>query len=135
MAYLHGTYGNLIIGFVSKEAAATAHALTGWPFFDDAVLEVCEHEDLIQTANMVGSGAAYSYFGDFELVEDRDAVGGYEWLAALEGILGDRPSVQGGICQHCRRDYSGDILEGDCQSDDCPSFKARAAMAKARGAP
>lgn len=56
-----------------------------------------------------------------------------ELLEALEDLLGDRPSVQGGLCQHCGRDYIGDFLEGDCSSDDCPSFKARAAIAKAEG--
>jgi hypothetical protein len=54
-------------------------------------------------------------------------------LEALEDLLGDRPAVQGGICQHCGRDYIGDFLEGDCLSDDCPGEKARAAIAKAKG--
>jgi hypothetical protein len=58
-----------------------------------------------------------------------------ELLEALIDLLGDRPSVQGGICQHCGRDYIGDMIEGDCPSDDCPSFKARAAIAKATGRP
>jgi len=68
--YIHWTYGNLTIGFVSEDAARAAHDTTGWPFFDKAVLEMREHEDLIQTKNMIGSGAAFSYFGDWELVED-----------------------------------------------------------------
>ena len=53
-----------------------------------------------------------------------------ELLRALEDLLGDLPSVQGGVCQHCGREYQ-DIFSGDCPSDDCPSFKARAAIAKA----
>ena len=53
-----------------------------------------------------------------------------EMLAALKDLLGDRSSVQGGICQHCGRDYIGDVLEGDCPSDDCPSYAARAIIAK-----
>ena len=54
--------------------------------------------------------------------------------AALKDLLGDRPSVQGGICQHCGRDYIGDILEGDCPSDDCPSFLAREIIHRAEPA-
>ena len=52
---------------------------------------------------------------------------------ALIDLLGDRPGVQDGICQHCGRDYMPDIVEGDCPSDDCPSFQARAVIAKATG--
>jgi hypothetical protein len=56
---------------------------------------------------------------------------------ALEDLLGDKPDVQGGVCQHCGRDYlaSGhdDMLTGDCPADDCPAHGARAAIAKARG--
>ena len=55
-------------------------------------------------------------------------------LAALKDLLGDRPAVQGGVCRHCGRDYTGkDTPEGDCPSDDCPSFKAKAAIADAEG--
>lgn len=62
-----------------------------------------------------------------------------EWSAvgdlieAIKSLLGDRPTVQGGICQCCGRDYIGDFLEGDCPSDDCPSSIARAAIVKATG--
>jgi hypothetical protein len=52
-------------------------------------------------------------------------------LEALKDLLGDRPSVQGGVCQYCGRDYISEFLEGNCPSDDCPSFQARAAIAKA----
>jgi hypothetical protein len=54
-----------------------------------------------------------------------------ELLEALRDLLGDRPDVQGGICQRCGRDYIGDFIEGDCPSDDCPAYRARAAIAKA----
>ena len=54
-------------------------------------------------------------------------------LEALKNLLGARPTVQGGICQCCGRDYIGDFLEGDCASDDCPSCIARAAIVKATG--
>lgn len=50
-------------------------------------------------------------------------------LAAVTDLLGDRPSVQGGICRQCGRDFIGDILEGDCPADDCPSYKARSLIA------
>ena len=53
-----------------------------------------------------------------------------ELLEALKDLLGDLPSVQGGVCQHCGREYQ-DIVSGHCPSNDCPSFKARAAIAKA----
>jgi len=53
-------------------------------------------------------------------------------LESLKDLLGDLPSVQGGVCQHCGREYH-DIPSGDCPSDDCPSFHARAAIAKAEG--
>jgi hypothetical protein len=53
-------------------------------------------------------------------------------LAALKDLLGDLPSVQQGICRHCGREYEH-IQSGDCPSDDCPSFHARAAIAAATG--
>jgi hypothetical protein len=56
-----------------------------------------------------------------------------ELLEALRDLLGDRPDVQGGVCQTCGRDYIPEILEGPCPADDCPAYKARAAIAKARG--
>ena len=51
-------------------------------------------------------------------------------LSALKDLLGILPSVQRGVCQHCGREYE-DIRSGDCPSDDCPSFHARAAIALA----
>jgi hypothetical protein len=48
-----------------------------------------------------------------------------ELYEGLVDLLGDLPSVQDGVCHHCGRD------SGDCPSDDCPSFKGRAAIAKA----
>ncbi len=38
--YVHNVYGNLTIGFKTQKAADAAHALTGWPHFDSAVLEM-----------------------------------------------------------------------------------------------
>jgi hypothetical protein len=54
-------------------------------------------------------------------------------LEALQDVLGDRPSVQGGICQHCGRDYISEFMEGDCDSDDCAGVKARIVIAQAKG--
>src|SRR5271166_427119 len=56
-------------------------------------------------------------------------------LAALKDLLGDQPSVQNFQCVRCGRDYR-DIDEwaietGDCPSDDCPSYHARAVIAEA----
>ena len=64
-----------------------------------------------------------------------------EHLAALEDLLGDLPNVQPRngtfVCVHCDRDYGcGDIGEDIphyCDSDDCPSFMARHAVAVAKG--
>jgi hypothetical protein len=60
-------------------------------------------------------------------------------LAALIDLLGDRPSVQEGRCIRCGREYGEykpdwAIETGDCPSDDCPSFIARAAIAEATAA-
>jgi hypothetical protein len=57
-------------------------------------------------------------------------------LAALKDLLGDKPSVQDFQCTRCARDYRAyDELEtGDCPSDDCPSYHARAAIAEAEAA-
>ena len=58
-------------------------------------------------------------------------------VAALREILGDRPNIQEHdgriICIHCGRDYTDDALgaPGNCDTDDCPSFAARRAVAEA----
>jgi hypothetical protein len=46
-------------------------------------------------------------------------------VAALTDLLGDLPSIQGGVCQHCGRDYIQYSITGECPSEDCPSFLAR----------
>ena len=67
-----------------------------------------------------------------------------ELLAALEDILGvprdvfseDLGDGQGyqATCRWCGRDYTDDEeVEEFCPADDCPGYKARAAVAKARG--
>jgi hypothetical protein len=56
-------------------------------------------------------------------------------LAALKDLLGDQPSVQNFQCFRCGRDYRDiddlAIETGDCPSDDCPSYHARAVIAEA----
>lgn len=64
---------------------------------------------------------------------DRVRAAAPQLLAALEGILGDCPSVQDGLCRYCGRSYAHVFMDGDCPSDDCPSFIARRAIAQARG--
>jgi hypothetical protein len=73
---------------------------------------------------------------DFEPERQRQAAP--KLLAALKDLLGDRPSVPDFRCIRCGRDYH-DIDElaietGDCPSDDCPSYHARAAIAEAEAA-
>jgi len=65
--YVHSVYGNLMIGFHSAEAAKAAHELTGWTFFDDAVLEIAFFEDLVLCRNAKGGA---QYYGDWELQEE-----------------------------------------------------------------
>jgi hypothetical protein len=55
-----------------------------------------------------------------------------QMLEALEDLLGDRPDVQEGKCVRCGREYA-DIDYCECPSDDCPAFKARAAIRAAKG--
>jgi len=66
-----------------------------------------------------------------EVYEERNAewqairpllVAAPELLDALEDILGDRADIQGGICRRCGRDYRGQIITGNCPSDDCPAY-------------
>ena len=68
--YAYSVYGNLTIGFRSKAEAQKAHKRTGWPYFDNAVLEIRQHDDLIMTTIPDNR-----YYGDWELVEDSDPVG------------------------------------------------------------
>ncbi len=108
------------------EAAATARELDT---ADADEITSCDGETLAALVDVVGDDQyEQSVTIDFEPERLRKAVP--ELLEALEDLLGDLPTVQGGVCHHCGREY-GDIPSGDCPSDDCPSFKARAALAKA----
>lgn len=69
MKYVHSVYGNLTIGFKTKKDADAAHHLTGWQYFDDAVLEVSFFDDMVFFHPANGKK---SYYGDWEIQEDRD---------------------------------------------------------------
>ena len=101
---------------------------------DDAdEIQNCEGETFAALVDVVGDDQyEQSVMIDFEAERLRKA--GQDLLEALQDLLGDLPSVQGGVCHHCGREYQ-DIVSGDCPSDDCPSFKARAAIAKATAIP
>jgi hypothetical protein len=65
--YIHSVYSNFTIGFKSRRDAILAHSLTGWPFFDDMVLEMCFFDDLVVCCP---ENKKKSYYGDWELQED-----------------------------------------------------------------
>jgi hypothetical protein len=46
---------------------------------------------------------------------------------ALADLLGDGSDVQDGQCVRCGREYH-DVADGDCPSDDCPSYRTRALL-------
>ena len=58
-------------------------------------------------------------------------------VAAMRDLLGNRPNIQEQdgriICNDCGRDYTDDAMGApeNCDIDDCPSFAARCAVAKA----
>jgi hypothetical protein len=58
-----------------------------------------------------------------------------ELLEALHDLLSDRPEIQSGGCIRCGRDYRAEpkLEGGNCPSDDCPSYRARQLLARARG--
>ena len=74
--YVHSVYGNLTVGFKTNAEAEKAQQQTGWPLFDKAVLEIREHDTLIKITPEDGTSNDPAYFGDWELVEDQDPVGG-----------------------------------------------------------
>lgn len=65
--YVHWTYGNMTVGFTSREHAEEAQKNTGWEPFDDLVLEVREHQDMLKAKDTKGKDA---YYGDYEIQED-----------------------------------------------------------------
>jgi hypothetical protein len=100
-------------------------------------LEDCDGETFYACVDVKGDDEyAQSRWIDFEPERQRKAAP--KLLAALEDLLGDRPSVQDFQCIRCGRDYRGGdegaIQTGDCPSDDCPSYHARVAIAEAEAA-
>ncbi|SRR5579871_1889446 len=120
-----------IVAATPEEAARIAAGkLTEEAAFAD---DECDGENLAALVDVAGDDQyEQSVMINFEPERLRKAVP--ELLEALEDLLGDLPSVQGGVCHHCGREYY-DIPSGDCPSDDCPSFKARAALAKPTAIP
>jgi hypothetical protein len=57
-------------------------------------------------------------------------------LAALINLLGDKPDIQNRQCIRCGRDYQAypENEGGNCLSNDCPAYQARAAIAEATAA-
>jgi hypothetical protein len=100
-------------------------------------IDDCDGETLAALVDVQGDeDYRQSRMIDFEPERRRKAAA--KLLAALKDLLGDRPSVQDFRCLRCGRDYH-DIDElaietGDCPSDDCPSYHARAAIAEAEAA-
>jgi hypothetical protein len=96
---------------------------------DAEYTEDCQGENLAALVDVVGDDEfEHSVTIDFDHERMRKAAP--QLLEALKDLLGDLPSVRSGVCQHCGREYD-DIFSGECPSDDCPSFKASAAIAQA----
>jgi hypothetical protein len=100
----------------------------------------CQDTELLDAAEECNSGYPWSEFTVYDQsgkqllrvldAEARPRETAPALLEALKDLLGDLPSVQGGICRHCGREYE-DIQSGNCPSDDCPAFHARAVIAQA----
>ena len=68
---LHVVYKQtFVLHFENAEAAAKAHALTGWPYFDADALELQFHDDML-TATCICADGPVMYFGDYELQVQR----------------------------------------------------------------
>lgn len=64
---LHVTYQQtFVLHFEDAAAAKKAHALTGWPYFDEDALELMFHEDMLKTVCISADGPA-CYYGDYEI--------------------------------------------------------------------
>jgi hypothetical protein len=64
---LHVTYQQTyVLHFTDAAAATKAHALTGWPYFDQDALELTFHDDMLKTVCVAADGPAM-FFGDWEL--------------------------------------------------------------------
>ncbi len=47
--FVHSVYSTLTVGFKSAAETEAARRLTGWSVFDDNVLEVRQHDELVMT--------------------------------------------------------------------------------------
>lgn len=64
---LHVTYmATLVLYFTDHHAAQRAHALTGWPHWDDTALELMFHDDLLMV-RPISLDRPAAYYGDWEL--------------------------------------------------------------------
>ena len=117
----------------ARTPEAAAAVARDKPTGDADDLDDCDGETFAALVDVIGDDEyRHSVTIDFEPERLRKAAP--DLLAALIDLLGDLPSVQHGQCLHCGREYH-DIEQGACPSDDCPSFHARAAIAKATAIP
>ena len=130
--------GHTIVCRLSRLAKGE-HDFTGRQIAEISGLGLVDTD--VQTATTRLFAAGYNAFDSaaqrlrinaVELAEAMQDGGIASMLEALEDLLGDKPDVQGGICQHCGRNYIDNFLEGACPSDDCPANRARALIVKTR---
>lgn len=128
----------LLFGGIEAETHESAASIARDKATDQAdSSDDCDGETIAALVDVVGDEEyEQTRLIDFEPERQRKAAA--KLLAALKDLLGERPSVQDFRCIRCGRDYH-DIGElaietGDCPSDDCPSYHARAAIAEAEAA-
>ena len=128
----------LVFGGIEADSHEAAASIARDKPTDQAdSIDDCDGETLAALVDVHGDEEyEQSRIIDFEPERQRRAA--RKMLAALKDLLGDRPSVQDFQCIRCGRDYH-DIDEwaietGECPSDDCPSYHARAAIAEAEAA-
>jgi hypothetical protein len=92
-------------------------------------IDDCDGEDFVALVDVIGDDG-FNQSKTIEFAAERLRKAAPALLDALQDLLGDLPSVQDGECRRCGREYD-DIDRGNCPADDCPSFKARAAIALA----
>ncbi len=64
---LHVTYqSTFVLHFVDAAAAQAAHALTGWPYFDQDALELTFHDDMLLVVPIASDGPM-AWYGDWEV--------------------------------------------------------------------
>lgn len=64
---LHVTYqSTFVLHFEDEVSATKAHALTGWPYFDQDALELTFHGDMLKVCPIASDGPI-AYYGDYEI--------------------------------------------------------------------